>query len=247
MDQSTVDATNLAAPPGTAPVASSLSMISLFFQADLVVKAVMVVLLIASFWSWAVIFDKWLKMRRLRKSADAFEESFWSGGSIDTLYDRIGSRPTDPMAAVFSAAMLEWRRAVSKGVLTAGGFQASVKERIEKIMNITIGREMERLERFTAFLATVGSTAPFIGLFGTVWGIMNSFQSIAETKNTSLAVVAPGIAEALFTTALGLVAAIPAVIGYNKITTDFSRYAGRLDNFSGEFSAILSRQLEEKA
>jgi biopolymer transport protein TolQ len=247
MDPNAVTSNALAAPVGTAPPPADLSMLTLFLQADVIVKVIMIILLVASFWSWAVIFDKWLKLRRLRKEADSFEENFWSGGSIDTLYDRIGSRPTDPMAAVFSAAMLEWRRAVSKGVLGGtGGFQASLKERIEKIMVITIGREMERLERFTAFLATVGSTAPFVGLFGTVWGIMNSFQSIAQTKNTSLAVVAPGIAEALFTTALGLVAAIPAVIGYNKITTDFGRYANRLDSFAGEFSAILSRQLEDR-
>ncbi|HTH97188.1 MAG TPA: MotA/TolQ/ExbB proton channel family protein, partial [Stellaceae bacterium] len=168
MEPNAVTSNALAVPAGAAPPPADLSMLSLFLQADVIVKVIMVVLLIASFWSWAVIFDKWLKLRRLKREADAFEESFWSGGSIDTLYDRIGSRPTDPMAAVFSAAMLEWRRAVSKGLGAATGFQASLKERIERIMSITIGREMERLERYTAFLATVGSTAPFIGLFGTV-------------------------------------------------------------------------------
>ena len=248
MDQTPIDSVNLGGTPATAAAGASLSMWSLFMQADSIVKAIMLLLLLASFWSWAIIFDKVLKVRRLKRAADAFEESFWSGGSIDTLYDRIGSRPTDPMAAVFSAAMLEWRRAVARGALSsASGVQANLKERIEKIMNITVGRELERLERFMAVLATVGSTAPFVGLLGTVWGIMNSFQSIAASKNTSLAVVAPGIAEALFTTALGLVAAIPAVVGYNKITADFARYANRLDNFAGEFGAILSRQLEDKS
>jgi biopolymer transport protein TolQ len=226
--------------------APTLSMISLFLQADLIVKGVMVLLLAASFWSWAIIFDKVLKVKRLIRAADTFEESFWSGGSIEDLYDRIGSRPVDPMSATFAAAMLEWRRSAAKGLVVVGALQASLKERIEKAMNVTVGRELERAERYMAFLATVGSTAPFVGLFGTVWGIMNSFESIAATKNTSLAVVAPGIAEALFTTALGLIAAIPAVVGYNKLTTDLGRYGNRLDNFASEFSAILSRQLEEK-
>ena len=227
--------------------APTLSMISLFWQADLIVKGVMVLLLAASFWSWAIIFDKVLKVKRLMRAADGFEESFWSGGSIEDLYDRIGSRPVDPMSATFAAAMLEWRRSAARGLTASGGLQTSLRERIERLMNVTILREMERVERYMTFLATVGSTAPFVGLFGTVWGIMNAFEGIAASKNTSLVVVAPGIAEALFTTAMGLIAAIPAVIGYNKITTDLGRYSIRLENFSGEFSAILSRQLEEKA
>jgi biopolymer transport protein TolQ len=241
MQGTVVDTVNLGGA-----VAPSLSMISLFLQADLIVKGVMVLLLAASFWSWAIIFDKVLKVKRLIKAADGFEESFWSGGSIEDLYDRIGSRPADPMSATFAAAMLEWRRSAAKGLVTAGVLQTSLKERIEKAMSVTVGRELERTERYMPFLATVGSTAPFVGLFGTVWGIMNSFESIAATKNTSLAVVAPGIAEALFTTALGLIAAIPAVVGYNKLTADLGRYGNRLDNFSSEFSGILSRQLEEK-
>jgi biopolymer transport protein TolQ len=150
------------------------------------------------------------------------------------------------MSAVFAAAMREWRRSAAKGLLGTAMVRASLQQRIERVMNVTVGREMDRVERFMSFLATVGSTAPFVGLFGTVWGIMNSFQSIAASKNTSLAVVAPGIAEALFATALGLVAAIPAVIAYNKFSTDFGRYAGRLEAFSTEFSAILSRQLDER-
>jgi biopolymer transport protein TolQ len=224
-----------------------LSILGLFLQADIIVKVVMLILLLASFWSWAVIFDKLMRLRRLSREAESFEESFWSGGSLDDLYDRIGSRPLDPMSAIFAAAMREWRRSAAKGLTNSNTLRASLQDRIERVMQVTVGREMERLERFMAYLATVGSTAPFVGLFGTVWGIMNSFQSIAASKNTSLAVVAPGIAEALFATALGLVAAIPAVIAYNKLSTDFGRYAGRLDAFSSEFSAILSRQLDEKA
>jgi biopolymer transport protein TolQ len=228
-------------------VSHDLSILGLFLQADIIVKVVMLLLLAASFWSWAVIFDKLMRLRRLRRDADAFEEGFWSGGSLDDLYDRIGARPLDPMSAIFAAAMREWRRSAAKGLTGSDSLRASLQDRIERVMGVTFGREMERLERFMAYLATVGSTAPFVGLFGTVWGIMNSFQSIAASKNTSLAVVAPGIAEALFATALGLVAAIPAVVAYNKLSTDFGRYAGRLEAFSSEFSAILSRQLDEKA
>ncbi len=227
--------------------AAPLSILHLFWQADYLVQAVMLLLLGVSLWSWGIIFAKVMTMRRLSRDANAFEESFWSGGSIDDLYDRIGNRPSDPLAATFAAAMLEWRRSAARGLVSSGGLQAGLKERIERLMNVTILREMERVERYMSFLATVGSTAPFVGLFGTVWGIMNSFEGIAASKNTSLVVVAPGIAEALFTTAMGLIAAIPAVVGYNKITTDLGRYALRLENFSGEFSAILSRQLEEKA
>jgi biopolymer transport protein TolQ len=230
--------------PGSVP--STLSIFDLFLQSDTIVKVVMFLLLVASFWSWAVIFDKTLRLRRLRAAAASFEESFWSGGSLDDLFDRVGQRPLDPMSAVFTAAMREWRRSAAKGLLGTATMRASLQQRIERVMYVTVGREMERVERFMSFLATVGSTSPFVGLFGTVWGIMDSFQSIAASKNTSLAVVAPGIAESLFATALGLVAAIPAVVAYNKLASDFSRYAGRLEAFSTEFSAILSRQLDER-
>jgi len=221
-------------------------MFDLFLQSDSIVKLVLLILLVASFWSWAVIFDKVLRLRRLQQAASSFEDTFWSGGSLDDLYDRVGQRPIDPMSAVFAAAMREWRRSAAKGLLGTPGMRSSLQQRIERVMNVTVGREMDRVERFMSFLATVGSTAPFIGLFGTVWGIMNSFQAIAASKNTSLAVVAPGIAEALFATALGLVAAIPAVVAYNKLATDLGRYAGRLEGFPPEFSAILSRQLDER-
>jgi biopolymer transport protein TolQ len=227
-------------------VASQLSLWTLFIQADIVVKVVMVLLLLASFWCWAIIFDKLMKLRHLVNQADEFEDSFWSGGSLEDLYDRVGNRPVDPMSAVFAAAMREWRRSAAK-VANPTASRASLQQRIDRVMSVTVGRELERLEKYLPFLASVGSTAPFVGLFGTVWGIMNSFTAIAAQKNTSLAVVAPGIAEALFATALGLVAAIPAVLAYNKISNDLGRYANRLEAFAGEFGAILSRQLDERA
>ena len=233
-----------AAVPGIAE-AYNMSIWGLFVRADIIVKAVILGLILASFWTWAIIFDKVIRMRRLDRQTTEFEDNFWSGGSLDDLYDRIGSRPQHPMAAVFSSAMREWRRSFSKGRVHSNGVQESLQQRIERVMQVASAREMERLERHMIFLASVGSTAPFVGLFGTVWGIMNSFQAIGATHNTSLSVVAPGIAEALFATALGLVAAIPAVIAYNKISNDLGRYANRLESFSGEFSAIMSRQLEE--
>ncbi len=219
------------------------SVWALFTKADVIVKMVMIALIVASIWCWAIIIEKSMRLRRLNTDAAEFEDTFWSGGSLDALYDRIGSSPRDPMSAVFAAAMREWRRS-TEGRVNAMDKGSSLTERIERVMDVTVNREVDRIERQMNVLASTGSTAPFIGLFGTVWGIMNSFQSIAITKNTSLAVVAPGIAEALFATALGLVAAIPAVIAYNKISKDLDRYASRLDDFIDEFSAIISRQLE---
>jgi biopolymer transport protein TolQ len=242
MENTAVSAVTLAG----SVAAHDLSMWALFLRADWVVKAVMIALLLASIWCWAIIFEKSVGLRRLNARSSEFEQAFWSGQSLEDLYDRIGATPRDPMSAIFVAAMREWRRKQSRGGdgrEHAGG----LAERIERVMQITLAREMERAERYMTFLATTGATAPFIGLFGTVWGIMNSFQSIALTKNTSLAVVAPGIAEALFATALGLLAAIPAVVAYNKISRDLDRYASRLESFAGEFSAILSRELEDKA
>jgi len=229
-----------------AEAAHHLSAWGLFMQADLVVKAVMVVLLVASFWCWAIIVDKVMQVRRLNERADRFEKVFWSGGSLDDLYDRLGERPKDPMSATFVAAMREWRNAPPSDPNRADRLSTSLQQRIERVMMVTIGREMGRVERWMTFLASVGSTAPFIGLFGTVWGIMNSFTAIASQQSASLAVVAPGIAEALFATAIGLVAAIPAVLAYNKFSADLARYGDRLDAFSSEFSAILSRTLEEQ-
>src|SRR6266566_73484 len=238
-------------PVDTLPLVGSvphdLSILGLFVQSDAVVKMVMLILLVASFWSWAVIFDKAMRLRRLRNAASNFEETFWSGGSLDDLYERVGQRPPDPMTAVFSAAMREWRRSAAKNLLGTPGMRTSLQQRVERVMTVTVGREMERVERFMAYLATIGSTAPFVGLFGTVWGIMDSFQSIAASKNTSLAVVAPGIAEALFATAIGLIAAIPATIFYNKFTSEVNRQAQRLEGFADEFSSILARQIDERA
>jgi len=224
---------------------SELTLWSLFVDADIVVKFVMLLLLAASVWTWAIIFEKAVTLRRLRRRADAFEETFWSGGSLDDLYDRVAPAPPDPLSAVFVAAMREWRRFTARAQAAREETVQSLQQRVERVMDITLGREMARLERQMIFLASVGSAAPFVGLFGTVWGIMNSFTSIAASQNTSLAVVAPGIAEALFATALGLVAAIPAVVAYNKLTTDITRFGDRTEAFAGEFSAILSRQLEE--
>jgi biopolymer transport protein TolQ len=229
-----------------APAAHDLSLWGLFLQADWVVKAVMIGLLLASIWVWAVIFEKVTTMRRLRRAADAFEDRFWSGGSLEELHNREGENPSHPLAAVFGAGMREWRRSAGRGLGTELAV-TGMKERVERAMSVAIGREMDRLERWMVFLATVGSAAPFIGLFGTVWGIMNSFSAIAGMQNTSLAVVAPGIAEALFATAIGLIAAIPATMAYNKLSSDFGRYAGRLEAFAAEFSAILSRQSETVA
>jgi biopolymer transport protein TolQ len=237
MDGNALEAAQLAG----VVVATDFSVWGLFIKADIIVKSVMVLLFIASIWCWAIIVEKTLRIRKLNLSAAEFEDNFWSGGSLDVLYDRIGT-PKDPMAAVFSAAMREMRRSKEVGGALDNG--SSLMERIDRVMDVTVNREVERVERQMTILASTGSTAPFVGLFGTVWGIMNSFQAISITKNTSLAVVAPGIAEALFATALGLVAAIPAVIAYNKISKDTDRYAARLDDFANEFSSIVSRQME---
>ena len=231
---------------GESVAALDFSVWALFLRADAIVQGVIVLLLVASIWCWAIIFEKTLWLRRLNAWATAFESSFWSGGSLEDLYDRIGPQPRDPMTATFVAAMQEWRRSMVKGQASSADLRGVLEQRIDRVMQITVAREMDRVERYMTFLASTGATAPFIGLFGTVWGIMNSFQAIALTKNTSLAVVAPGIAEALFATALGLLAAIPAVIAYNKLSKDLDRYAGRLDTFAGEFSAILSRQMEDR-
>jgi biopolymer transport protein TolQ len=214
---------------------------SLVTQADPVVKMVLAILLLASIWSWTVIFDKSFRIGRLRRKARAFERAFWSGAPLDELYRRLGRDADHPMALLFAAAMEEWRD--SPRPPASSGARALL-ERIGKVMALTLERELEVLERYLSSLATIGSTAPFVGLFGTVWGIMNSFQSIALTKNTTLAVVAPGIAEALLATALGLIAAIPAVVAYNKLSGDLDRYANRVTSFADEFTVVLSRELE---
>jgi biopolymer transport protein TolQ len=214
----------------------------LFWNAHWVVKTVMVGLLVCSVWVWAIAIDKTVLYTRSRRAMDRFEQAFWSGQSLDELYRTLSNRPAHSMAALFVAAMREWKRSFEGNARTIGGLQM----RIEKVMEVTIAREVERLEKRLLVLATVGSAGPFVGLFGTVWGIMTSFQSIAASKNTSLAVVAPGIAEALFATALGLVAAIPATIFYNKFAAEVNRQAQRLEGFADEFAAILSRQIDER-
>ncbi|HVY20980.1 MAG TPA: protein TolQ [Bauldia sp.] len=223
-------------------VSGDISLISLFLQAHIVVKCVIIGLLLASVWSWAIIVDKTFLYRRVRKSMDRFEKVFWSGQSLEELYRSLSGRTPTAMASVFVAAMREWKRSFEAGARSPIGLQT----RIDKVLDVTIDRETERLERRLLFLATVGSSAPFIGLFGTVWGIMTSFQAIAASKNTALAVVAPGIAEALLATALGLLAAIPAVIAYNKLSSDSGKISQRLEGFADEFSAILSRQVDER-
>lgn len=225
------------------PNGGAVSFLALFLQAHIVVKIVMIGLLLASVWSWAIIVEKLFSFRRARVEADRFENLFWSGQSLEELYAGLSRGRTIAMAALFVAAMREWKRSVEGNLRALGGIQM----RVEKVMDVTISREMERLDRRLLFLATVGSTAPFVGLFGTVWGIMTSFQAIASSKNTSLAVVAPGIAEALFATALGLLAAIPAVIFYNKFAADSARLGQRLEAFADEFAAIVSRQIDVRA
>jgi biopolymer transport protein TolQ len=223
---------------------SDLSLLTLFWQAHWIVKGVMVGLLVCSVWVWAIAVDKIILYARTSRAMDKFEQAFWSGQSLEELYlyRNISSRPSHSMAALFVAAMREWKRSLEGQARSFAGLQM----RIEKVMDVTITREVERLENRLLVLATVGSAGPFIGLFGTVWGIMTSFQSIAASKNTSLAVVAPGIAEALFATAIGLVAAIPATIFYNKFSSEVNKQAQRLEGFADEFAAILSRQIDER-
>ncbi len=228
-------------PPDAAP--SDLSIFTLFLQAHWIVKSVMIGLMACSVWVWAIAVDKIILYARTSRAMDGFEQTFWSGQSLEELYRTVSSRPNHSMAALFVAAMREWKRSFDGPPRSFAGLQM----RIEKVMDVTIMREIERLERRLLVLATVGSAGPFIGLFGTVWGIMTSFQSIAASKNTSLAVVAPGIAEALFATAIGLVAAIPATIFYNKFSSEVNKQAQRLEGFADEFAAILSRQIDERA
>jgi biopolymer transport protein TolQ len=228
----------------TSAAAADYSIISLFMRADVVVKAVMAGLALASIWSWAIIFDKGFKLGGLKGRAARFEDLFWSGKPLDELYKRVEAKPDHPLAVVFIAAMREWRRSMEKRAEL--GSPSSLVARINTVMQASIAREVSNLQKNMNFLATLASTAPFVGLFGTVWGIMNAFERIGITQSTSLAVVAPAIAEALMATGLGLAAAIPALIFYNRYSATINEYAIRLDGFADEFSAILSRQLEER-
>jgi biopolymer transport protein TolQ len=231
---------------GGTQMVHDLSAWGLFMQADMVVKLVILVLILASVWSWAIILKKRSILMKLNRRANRFEDSFWSGEPLDKIYDRVKKSNEDPMLRTFSAGMEEWKAGIVGGLPAKSAMQASLRQRVERSMSVAIGREMNQLESGMTFLASVASSATFIGLFGTVWGIMNSFTAIASTNNTSLAVVAPGIAEALFATAIGLVAAIPAAVAYNVLSSSLNKYADRLEAFTDEFSAILSRHLDSQ-
>jgi biopolymer transport protein TolQ len=237
---------NAQAVGGNSETIQAFTPVGLFMRADIVVKFVLALLVGVSFWSWVLIIDKWFAFSTLKRKARRFERNFWSGRSLDELYAQHAQRVDQPFTAVFVAALREWKRSFEGGAPKDSQF-TGLKERVEKAMNVSIQREVEKIERGLGYLATVGSTAPFVGLFGTVWGIMNSFQAIAARQDTTLAVVAPGIAEALFATALGLLAAIPAVVAYNRFVNELGRYTGRLEAFADEFSTFLSRQLDERS
>ena len=220
--------------------AHDLSMIGLFSQATWVVKSIIILLLACSFWSWTIIFAKLTLLGKLKRMANKFEDAFWNSGSIDIFFDNLNTKSDDPFVAVFVTGMKEWRRAKSKVKTVISGI--SLEDRVMRVMRVTVGREISYLETHLGFLATVGSTAPFVGLFGTVWGIMHV---IGGTQSFDLASVAPGIAEALFATALGLIVTIPAVVAYNKIANEINKYQDRLESFVDEFSAIIARQMED--
>jgi biopolymer transport protein TolQ len=226
----------------TFPSAAELdfSMLALFARATLTVKIVMLMLIVASFWAWAIIIQKHIAYRRARADAAEFDRAFWSGEPLDELFEHIGPEPSGAAQRVFAAGMIEWRRSHRDDGALIPGAQA----RIDRSMDVAIAKEAEDLNGGLSFLATVGSTAPFVGLFGTVWGIKHSFEQIAIAQNTNLAVVAPGIAEALLATGLGLLAAIPAVVFYNKLSADSDRIVGGYESFADEFATILSRQLD---
>ena len=231
-----------------AAIAGSMdfSLFSLFLRADLVVKSVIIILILASIYSWMIIVSKIINLNRLKKLDLEFEEIFWSGNSFEDLFETFNYNQNDLKSKIFCSAITEWRKSNKNSFDRESDSLNSLKERMSRSMQITFNKESEIIEKNLTFLATAGSTSPFLGLFGTVWGIMNSFQSIAIAQNTNLSVVAPGIAEALFATALGLFVAIPAVVAYNKITSDLSKYFISLETFMDEFTTIFFRQLENK-
>lgn len=227
----------------SAPDAVDFSVYTMFVSATWIVQVVMVMLIVASFWSWAIIFEKGISFSKLKRQAGRFEDDFWSGQPLDELFDRLGNRANSPIERIFVAGMTEWRRSFAK----SGGLIPGTTARIDRAMNVAIARESESINRRLPFLATVGSVSPFVGLFGTVWGIKTAFEDIATQQNTNLAVVAPGIAEALLATALGLLAAIPAVVAYNRLVADAEQLTGALENFADEFTTILGRQIDRSA
>ena len=232
--QATLGDAPLGAPVGEA----DFSVMAMFLRATITVKLTMIVLVLASFWSWAIIIEKIVAYRRLRSQSSRFEDAFWSGQPLDDLYERISDKGRSPIERVFVAGMTEWRRSFGDAGLIPG-----TQSRVDRAMAVAVAREAETVNKRLPFLASVGSVAPFVGLFGTVWGIKHSFESIATQQNTNLAVVAPGIAEALLATALGLLAAIPAVLAYNRLSGEAESFTGALENFSDEFSTILARQI----
>ena len=220
----------------------SLSMYGMFMDSDLFMKALILSLLFASIWCWTIIFDKIRYFKKIRNAMKDFETKFWSGGSLENLYTTYAKTTTNPLANIFVAAIQEWRRSTKEGT----GKKATLKlsERLDKVMQIAIDKQVDKMETRMTFLASTGSVAPLLGLFGTVWGIMDAFNAIGATQSTNIAAVAPGVAEALFTTAVGLIAAIPAMIAYNKLTSDIDKMTQRMDRFSDELGTILSRQAE---
>ncbi len=231
----------------TKEIVNQLSMWSMVWSSDLITKTVMIGLIASSIWSWAIIFEKFNTIRQIKKLSKYFEERFWSGGSLDKLFDSIGN-PQDPMSAMFVAAMREWRRTnIMKSKTDRGLRGVSLQQRIEKSMMVSMDKELEEIDHNLGFLASTASVAPLVGLFGTVWGIISCFNAIAITQSNSLTAIAPGIAEALFTTAFGLIAAIPAYVAYNMITSEIDRYAKKLETFMTEFSSILSREIDDTA
>ena len=230
MENQAVDAVNLVQNG-----AYDLSIFSLFFRADPIVKFVMIGLFVSSIWSWAIIINKIKMIRKMNNVTKKFEDLFWSTSSLEDLYTKTESKNDNPMIAIFNKSMIEWLK------LRNSKIKDKIENRLNNVLVSSINNEITKLEKNMIFLASLGSAAPFVGLFGTVWGIMNSFQAIGITKNTSLAVVAPGIAEALFATALGLIAAIPAVIAYNKLSSVFDNYSTRLETFAQEFVNRVTR------
>ncbi len=223
-----------------ATVHTSISMYAMFQDSDIFMKALTIGLLLASLWCWAIIFEKVLSFKKVREGMKSFEEKFWSGSSLEQLYASYTKAPRDPLSLIFVGAVKEWKRSLSDKKKSSFKLQ----ERIDKVMQIIIDKQVDKMETRMIFLASTGSVAPLLGLFGTVWGIMDSFNAIGMTQSTNIAAVAPGVAAALFTTAVGLIAAIPALIGYNKLTNDIDRMAQRMETFSDELSSILSRHVD---
>lgn len=219
---------------------ATLSMYGMFLSSDLFMKTLIIGLVLASVWCWAIIFEKSMAFKRIRTNMKHFQEQFWGGHSLETLYTAYAKAPKDPLSLIFVGAIQEWKRLLSSR--KKSGKAIKTEERLDKVMQIIIDKQVEKLETRMTFLASTGSVAPLLGLFGTVWGIMDSFNAIGATQSTNIAAVAPGVASALFTTAVGLIAAIPAVIAYNKLSTDIDRMAQRMETFAGELGTILARQ-----